>query len=328
MGNTSKSRLLVSSRLSWLAVSFSATIIGMKPGISAVVIAYNQGDLLQKCLASLTDWVDEIVVVDLESTDDIATLAHQYNADYHREKKVAIVEKIRQKSLQYVKHEYVLFLDPDETIPTTLAKAVQEKINTGTYDYFVTPRQNIVFGKWLEHSRWWPDLQTRIFRVGKVTWPTTLHGVPHAEGTSYTFPDSEKSAIHHENYRSLDEFIEKNMRYAKTDATERLTSSEPLSLSKTITLSVGEVMSRFFLGKGYLDGMHGLVLSMLQSFYYFMVYAYYWELKEYETTESEKNIKSFPRAWFSHGLTETLYWEKSTNLFSRLKNKLTKKLLA
>lgn len=110
-------------------------------------------------------------------------------------KKVAIVEEVRQTSLKLANHEYVLFLNPDETIPPDLALDLQEKVGVGEFDYFVTPRQNYVFGKWVQHSRWWPDLPTRVFRQGHVTWGTKLHEEAVPSGNGYTYPVSEKFPI-------------------------------------------------------------------------------------------------------------------------------------
>lgn len=299
----------------------------MKPGISAIVIVHNQIDLLKKCLDSVYRWVDEIILVDLESTQDIKSIAPQFGAKYIPHKKVAIVEEVRKKSLKLAHHEYVLFLDPDETVPQTLADDLQEKVQTREFDYFVTPRQNYVFGKWVCHSRWWPDLQTRIFRAGHVTWGTKLHEAPVPMGVGHTYPKTEDFAIHHDNYRDLDEFIAKNMRYAKADALERVSSGDALSLSQAIKLSVSELISRFFAGEGYRDGMHGLVLAILQSFYYFVVYAYYWEAMKYKELETEATIKSFPRTWFSHALSETLHWDKSVSGVKLIQAKLVRRML-
>ena len=187
----------------------------MKPGISAVIVVKDQLELLKKCLKSIHNWVDEIIIIDLESTEDVKSLATFYKTKYYPHKLVPIVELIRQESLKYVEHEYVLFIDPDETIPATLAEDLSAKIKLGEFDFFVTPRQNYIFGKWVRHSRWWPDLQTRVFRHDKVTWGTTLHAEAVAIGDGYTYDAIESFAIHHENYRTLDDFLTKNMRYAK-----------------------------------------------------------------------------------------------------------------
>jgi len=299
----------------------------MKPGISAIIVAHNQIDLLQTCLNSIKGWVDQIIIIDLESTDDIEGLATSVKAKYISHKLVPIVESVRQESLKYAEHEYVLFLDPDETVNPNLSKDLVGKIKTGEYDYFTTPRQNYVFGKWVKNSRWWPDPQTRVFRVGKVTWGKTLHAPAVPTGKGYSYPSESSFAIHHDNYRNLDEWVSKNMRYAKADALERERSESNLSLLDATKLSVSELISRFFAGEGYKDGMHGLVLSILQSFYYFMVYAYYWEAMKYRDLESPDNIKSFPRVWFSHGLSETLYWDKHTNIVANIKSKLARRLI-
>ncbi len=300
----------------------------MKPGISAIVVVHNQLDLLKKCLDSIYNWVDEIILIDLESTEDIKSVVAQYQAKHISHQKVAIVEEIRQESLKYASHEYILFIDPDETIPADLSLDLQEKIATGEFDYFTTPRQNYVFGKWVKHSRWWPDFQTRIFRQGHVNWGTKLHAEAIPSGNGYTYPVSEKFAIGHLNYQNLDEFIAKNMRYAKADAMERIESGNTLSIVGVIKLSVSELISRFFVAEGYKDGMHGLVLSILQSFYYFMVYSYYWEGKKYRELESESTIKSFPKTWFSHALSEALHYDQASSTLKSIKAKLVRRMIA
>jgi len=300
----------------------------MKPGISAIVVVHNQLAELKNCLKSISTWVDQIIIVDLESTEDVKSYAESVHAEYFSHTKVPIVEQVRQETLRYAKHEYILFIDPDESIPTELAADLEAKITSDEFDYFVIPRCNFVFGKWIEHSRWWPDMQTRVFRYNKVIWGTKLHAESEKSGTGYTYPVDAKYAIEHQNYRNLDEFIEKNMRYAKTDAQERVAAGEDLSLFSATKLSVSELISRFFAGEGYKDGMHGLILAILQSFYYFMVYAYYWEAKKYAELETESVIKAFPRTWFSHGLSEVLHWDKATTPLRIIKEKFVRKMIA
>lgn len=299
----------------------------MKPGISAIVVVSNQLDLLKNCLKSIYLWVDEIVIIDLGSTDDIKSLADFYKAKYVYSPKVAIVEEIRQSSLIHASHEYILFLDPDETIPQALATSLKAKVASGEFDYFIIPRQNFVFGKWINHSRWWPDVQTRVFRQGSVSWGTTLHAEAQKKGRGFTFETDPKLAIHHENYRDLDEYILKNMRYAKHDAQERLKSGQNYNILAALQLSISELVSRFYVGEGYKDGMHGLMLAILQSYYYFLVYGYYWEAKKYLSSESAHQLKSFPITWFKHGLFEALHWGESPSIVAKIKNKLAGRLL-
>lgn len=299
----------------------------MKPGISAVVVVYNQSEYLKKALDCVKDWVDEIVIIDLESEEDIQSIAKSYNAKYISHKKVKIVEEIRQQSIKYASHEYILFLDPDEEIGGELAADLEAKIIEGDYDYFVIPRCNFVFGKWVTHSRWWPDFQIRVFRHNKVTWGTHLHAAPEPTGTGFTYEIDPKYAIKHQNYKDIDEFISKNMRYAKQDATDRVASGDKFTLLEAMRLSVSELISRFFVAGGYKDGMLGLALSIFQSYYYFMVYFYFWEASKYADLESDESIKSFPRNWFSHSLKEVMHHDKSTSKLKIFKEKLVRRMI-
>lgn len=298
----------------------------MKPGISAIVVVHNQADLLRKCLDSIYSWVDEIILVDLESTQDIKSIAPQYQAKYIPHKKVAIVEEVRQESLKLAHHEYVLFIDPDESISFDLAQTIQEKLKSNP-TFIKMPRQNYIFGKWIEHTLWWPDYQVRLFKQNVMNWPTTLHAQPELPGDGITLEASPKNAIEHLNYISIDEWFDKSNRYSKTKALEMISSGEKLTLSQATQSSVGEIMQRFFQAQGYKDGMHGLILTILQSFYHFQVYAYYWEAMKYSDLESEVTIKLFPRTWFSHGMAETLYWDKNTSIVANIKSKLARRLI-
>ena len=66
----------------------------MKPGISAVIVVHNQVDLLENCLKSISKWIDEIIIIDLESTENVKRVADSYKAKYFTHKLVPIVENI------------------------------------------------------------------------------------------------------------------------------------------------------------------------------------------------------------------------------------------
>jgi glycosyltransferase involved in cell wall biosynthesis len=299
----------------------------MKPGISAVVVVYNQGELLEKCLASLT-WVDEIVVVDLESTDNIKSIATKFKAAYHKVPHVDVVEEVRQKSLTFASNEYVLLVDADETIPVSLADKLREVVGKSHPAYVKMPRQNFIFGKWYQYTEMWPDYQMRLLKKSQVSWPNKLHAQPMIDGEGVTLEISPVYAIRHTNYQSIDQWLEKNRRYAKKEARELLDGQGKYTLLQVIEKSVGQITSRFFQGFGYKDGIHGLILSFLQFFYYFMVYAYYWELQKYPESEDESSIYHFPHNVFRHGFAETLFWdnEKASGI-TKLKQKLVRKMI-
>lgn len=300
----------------------------MTSSLGIVFIVYNQTKLLGSALNKLSGLKHELHVADLGSTEDVGSVAKTWGATYHRLSYTSVVETVRSQVFDLINTDYILYLDGDESVTPTLIKKLVELAEDGV-DYVQIPRQNYIFGSWVKASRWWPDYQVRFFKKGMVSFPTTLHSEPIVTGNELVLSSVPELAIKHLNYQTLDEWFEKNQRYARADAHDRLKSGEEFSIFTAAKLSVSELISRFFAGGGYADGMHGLVLSILQSFYYFLVYSYYWEGKKYECTLTTEEIKSVPRTWFTHGLSEILFWDnQDSDLISKIKGKLKRKLLA
>ncbi|MCE7897996.1 MAG: hypothetical protein DPW11_00750 [bacterium] len=300
----------------------------MTSNIGAVFIVYNQANLLSESLEKLSKSGFNLHVADLSSTEDIAAVCKKWGATYTKLPYASIVEPVRSQVFNSRKEDYLLYLDADESVGDDLITKLKSLAEEGV-DFVKIPRANYIFNSWVKASRWWPDYQVRFFKRGMVTFPTTLHSEALTRGTGVTLDPDPKLAITHLNYQNLDEWFDKNRRYAKVDALDRLNSNQSFTLQDAMKLSISELVSRFFAGGGYTDGMHGFMLSILQSFYYFFVYAYYWEGKKYENSLSATELKSFPRSWFTHGLSEILYWDgKDDSLIKKIKGKFTRKLIA
>lgn len=300
----------------------------MTSSISAVFIVYNQSSLLNSSLEKLSRSGFSLQVYDLSSTDDISKICRSWGASYTKLPYTEIVETVRKQVFESIKTDYLLYLDADESVGDELIARLKVLAEEGV-DFVKIPRQNYIFNSWVKASRWWPDYQVRFFKHGMVTFPSILHSEPETSGHGITLEPKPSLAIKHLNYQSLDEWFEKNRRYARADAKDRLSSNNNLTLYDAMKLSISELVSRFFAGGGYQDGMHGLMLSILQSFYYFLVYAYYWEAKSYEVNIKPSDIKSFPRAWFTHGLSEIIYWDSIGGGFvKKIKDKFKRKLIA
>lgn len=300
----------------------------MTSSIGAVFIVYNQSNLLNDSLKKLSKSGFSLHVADLSSTEDIGGVSKKWGASYTKLPYASVVETVRTTVFENMTSDYILYLDADESVGDDLIAKLKGLAEEGV-DFVKIPRQNYIFNSWVKASRWWPDYQVRFFKRSMVTFPTQLHSEPIVRGDGITLEPIPSLAITHLNYQSLDEWFEKNRRYAKADAEDRLSSNQSFNLQEAMKLSISELVSRFFAGGGYADGMHGLMLSILQSFYYFLVYAYYWEGKKYQASTTPSELKSFPRTWFTHGLSEIIYWDsKDDSIVKKIKGKFTRKLIA
>jgi (heptosyl)LPS beta-1,4-glucosyltransferase len=273
--------------------------------ITGITIIKGRPDHVYACLSSLDKLADELLVVDIGMEQSLRDEVQKMKkVKLIEEDHVEYVELIRERIKNKAKHEYVFFLDADEELSPSLIeylKGIYKK-----YDVIKIPRKNIAFGSWIEHSRWWPDYQIRLFKKTALIWPTKIHQQPEVMGEVFELAPEEKNAIIHHNYESIDDYILRMMRYAKIEAHEKIEQKKEFHLKEATKNAISEFVSRYFAGEGYKDGMLGFTLSILQLFYSFLVYFYYWELRKYsaDIEEPAVNMKRF----FAQGLAETIYW--------------------
>ena len=96
----------------------------MSEMISAVVVVYNEARYLSECLRRLT-FCDEILVIDLGSQDESIEIAKGQGARVIQHEWVPFAEKVRGFALEHVKNDWVIFVDPDLYIPTSLGEKLR-----------------------------------------------------------------------------------------------------------------------------------------------------------------------------------------------------------
>ena len=273
--------------------------------ITGITVVKGRPDHIYACLASLEKIADEIIVADIGMETSLKSeIIVMKKVRVVEEAHVPYIELIREKLKNMAKYEYVLFLDADEELPDSLIAELKTCYTKN--DAIRIPRKNIVFGSFVQHSRWWPDYQVRLFKKNAVIWPTKIHQQPNITGSVYELAPREDMAILHHNYDSIDDFVTRMMRYAKIEAQEKIEQKQEFHLQQATKNAVSEFVSRYFAGEGYKDGMLGFTLAILQLFYSFLVYFYYWEQRKYsaDIEEPALNMKRF----FAQGLAETIYW--------------------
>ncbi len=298
--------------------------------ISVITVVKDRPSHFIEFINSVKNLAHEIIVVDIGIDqlykDEIKKIKNAKIIPFLEQ--VPYVELIREKLKKYASGDYVFFLDPDEIVPDKLISLIKEK--TGQFDYLNIPRKNIIFGKWIEHARWWPDYQVRLFKKDKVVWPRIIHKQPQTQGIGLTVEPQENLALIHYNYDSIDDYLTKMYRYAKAEAQELVDNGQIFTLKQAVEKALSEFIGRFFAEKGYLDGTHGFVLSVLQMFNYFLVFMYYWEMKGKPDMKPEEFVKD-SETFFKQGLKETYYWGIKQGLIqniSAIKNKVLNKLLS
>lgn len=299
--------------------------------ISVVINTYNEEVNLPKALASVKSLADEIIVVDTKSEDKTVEIAEKAGAKVYEYKKVGYVEPVRNYAISRASGDWILILDADEEIRPRLRKRLKNIAAKPKADYYRLPRKNMIFGKWMKHTLWWPDYQIRFFKKGKVSWSEVIHSVPMTTGKGIDLSPREDFSIFHQNYVDLEQYLERMNRYTTIQASGLINSDYKFIWKDLVKKPLTEFTRRYLEGQGYKDGLHGLALSLLQAFSEVVLYLKVWQKEKFlEQTISLNEVEEE----FGKGGKEVSWWieeniikEKgfTKSLKIRLKRKLSGK---
>lgn len=255
--------------------------------ISAVINTKNSAKTLKETLESVK-WADEIVVVDMQSRDETKNIAAKFTDKVFDFKDTGFVEPGRNFAIFKTTGDWILIVDADEVVPKSLRDKLRSLEDKDVVAYEL-PRKNIIFGKWIRHTGWWPDYNTRFFKKGAVEWSDEIHSVPKVEGKIASLPAKERYALVHHHHGSIEEYIKRMNRYTSIAAGQKQTQDAELDNRPLPKIFFDELFRRYFSEKGFMDKTHGLHLSMLQSMYQALTYLKKWEQDQFNELPQMKD---------------------------------------
>ncbi len=246
--------------------------------LSVVIIAWNEEENLARVLSSIKKLANEIVlVVDKDTTDNTAEIGKSFGCKIFFHPHTGIVEPMRNFAISKARGDWILLLDADEEVTESLSYHIKKSLEDNKIDYFRIPRKNIIFGKWIKSSHWWPDYVYRLFKKGSLTWDKTIHSLPFTKGEGGDFKAIEDLAIIHHNYNTIWEYLEQINRYTDHQLKSIQATGYSFAWQDLLTKPANEFLNQYFSRNGYKDGIHGLVLALLQAFSEFTLYAKLWQ---------------------------------------------------
>ena len=279
-----------------------------KVKLSVVMATYNEERNIGRCLESVKDLADEIIIVDGESSDDTVKIAKKFKAKiilvennpthFHAQKKLAI---------DSAKGDWILQLDADEVITPDLSDEIKSLLSTwhlapSTPNGYWLPRKNYFLGRFLEKGGQYPDYTMRLYRNGKGNLPAQdVHEQAVVEGeVGYL-----KNPMLHYGTPDLENYLVRNNKYTSLMAEQMAENNLPLNifsaLNHLVILPLKEFLWIYFRHRGYVDGFPGFVFALFSGLRFAIAYIKYWQHKCYpENTSplpSPKLGEGDPRQW-------------------------------
>lgn len=243
--------------------------------LSAVIITKNEERNIAACLDSVR-WADELVVVDACSEDRTVEIARRYTdrvfvrpwAGYGPQKNFA---------LDQAQSDWVLIVDADERIPEPLREEIARVLSHagagGPIGYEI-PRRNYFYGAWVKGGGVYPDYQQRLFRRRAGRYDDTM---VHERLTLRGTVDRLQNPMDHYSMPTIAHHVRKTMAYTSLAAREKLKQTSRISFLQVGTHHLGTILKSYFLRKGFLDGVRGIIVAMFAGMYTFVKYAKAWE---------------------------------------------------
>ena len=251
---------------------------GNRSTITACIVCRNEADKLGPCLESVA-WADEVIVVDLSSTDDSAAVARRHGARLLTREPIPIVEPVRDEVASIASGDWILALDPDERVAPRLAHELRRLADHPDLDAVVIPRMNVDLGFPPSNPLHRYEPQLRMYRRSRVSWPVVPNALPQvSEDRLHRLPPSDDLVIVHERNRTIPEVLDRVVRYAPAEARSMADRGQVFS-ANDMAVALGRAFHKQFIwGQPWKDGVPGMLRASILVAYKFYVWAAFWQV--------------------------------------------------
>lgn len=247
--------------------------------ITAVVLTRNEEKNIVDCLDSLK-WCDEILVIDDNSHDLTQELAKKEGAEVILSRLDANFSKQRNLGLEKAKNDWVLFIDADERVSDPLRYEIQSVISDSMaiYSGFEIKRKDIIWGKELRYGETGNISFLRLAKKGFGRWEGQVHEKWKVKGKIGKLNNSLK----HFPHQRLEQFLTEINLYTDIRSKELFEKKIRANFVSIVAYPKAKFILNFFLKRGFLDGMPGLIFAIAMSFHSFLVRGKLWMLWQKE----------------------------------------------
>jgi glycosyltransferase involved in cell wall biosynthesis len=242
----------------------------MPETLTVVIPTKNAADYIDACLESVK-WVDEIIVVDMASTDGTIDICNRYaNVRLFQRPGEYIFANVN-FGFETATSDWTMRLDSDERVTPGLAAQIQAVLRDpppGVNGFFFRQRL-IVLGHVLNYGRGLNSRREMMFRTGTTRYQVASE---HEQlPTDETWQDLD-GFYEHLNYASVSQYLTKTDYYTARDL-ERMA---PVTLPPIRAGLIEPLRAMYLLylkRRGFRDGWVGLFDAGMQATYQFVQWA-------------------------------------------------------
>lgn len=252
----------------------------MKNNLSVAIATYNEAENIDRCLQAVSAWVDEIIIVDGQSTDDTVNIVKKYkNVKVISTDNKPMFHLNKQMAIDACRGDWILQLDADEVVSEVLRDEIKKTIADTKYNGFWIKRKNFFLGRFLTKGGVYPDPTIRLYRRGFGKLPCKdVHEQAEIKGPVSTL----NSDLLHYADPNFSRYLLRNDRYTSLIATDLKKSGVKISFLSFLNYFIIKPLHWFFLAyfrhRGYVDAFPGFVFAWYSSLRFPIAYVKLFEL--------------------------------------------------
>lgn len=233
--------------------------------VSIVIITLNEEKNIKRCLDSVIDISDDIIVVDSGSKDRTVEICKTYKNLRPFENKFIDYSQQRNFGTSLSKYNYILNIDADECLSNELKNSILNlKIDDNENIVYSFNRLNHYCGKPIKYSGFYPDIKRKFWNKNYAEWKGKVHETLDFKETPKHI--KLKGDLLHYTYNSEKEHITQSIKYAIIGAEADLENNKKPSIIKLIFKPYFKFLFIYFIKLGVLDGRYGYMIAKLSAF--------------------------------------------------------------
>jgi glycosyltransferase involved in cell wall biosynthesis len=245
--------------------------------ISVAIITLNEERQIGRCIDSVKEIADEVLVVDSFSTDNTQAISESKGARFIQNKFEGHIEQ-KNFALSKTSFDHVLSLDADEALSSDAIQEIKKIKSSGEFHNYSFNRLTNYCGKWIHHCGWYPDRKLRLVDRRNAFWGGEN---PHdklilKKGT----PIHLKADIFHYSFPTIASHVATANSFSDIAARQAILKKRKIYFVIHVLLNpVFTFFKKYLVQLGFLDGFYGFVICRISAYSNFLKYSKIWQLK-------------------------------------------------
>jgi len=240
------------------------------PRLSIVIITLNEEKNIGRCIDSVKEIADEVLVIDSFSTDNTEVIVRKKGAIFIKN---SFEDYVKQHEFadQQATYDHILTLDADEVVSQDLKDSIQNVKKYWKHDGYSMNRMTNYCGKWINHSGWYPDIKLRLYDRRKGKW---IGSKIHERFTLMEgcIKGHLKGDILHYSYHSISQHVNQANKFTDLTAIAAYEKGVKSNFFKILINPAFKFIRNYIFHFGFMDGYYGYIICRISAHATFLKY--------------------------------------------------------